>query len=340
AGENRVLVKHGLDQLRRQPSLGLSAMMELAGIESERLTCSDVSFSLAPHINASGRLDDAGLAFRLMTTADQGEAAALAERLRGLNEERQRLTREVLQAAREQVQAQDPGQLAHVVGGEGWPPGVVGLVAGKLVEETGKPAFVAELGDQLCRGSARGVAGFDLVEAMSACRHLLTRFGGHSRAAGFTLERAHFGDFAHAIVEVANATLSQQDLEPVLVIDSELRMRHLTWDIYRIVQEIGPFGMGNPTPTFLIPGLRVTDARCTPKDHLRLKFRAEDGSTVDAFGFGLGHCAGWLAEQPRIDVAFELSTSRFSGFEALELRVRDLRKANPLPSRLPEGEGA
>ena len=326
-GENRVLARHGLEKLRRDPALGLSAMVELAGIDRARLSCSDVSYVLAPHINASGRLDDAGLALRLMITDDDAEAAGLAERLRALNEERQRLTREVLEAAREQVRAQDPAQLAYVVGGEGWPPGVVGLVAGKLVEETGKPAFVAELGQELCRGSARGVAGFDLVEAMSSCRELLTRFGGHPRAAGFTLQRSMFGDFAHAMVELANATLSEQDLEPVLVIDSELRMRHLNWDIYRVVQEVGPFGMGNPTPTFLIRGLRPTEARCTPKDHLRMKFRSEDGATVDGFGFGLGRCAEWLTDRRPIDVVFELSSSQFNGFESLELRVRDLREA-------------
>jgi len=335
SGENRVLVKHGLERLRRQPSLGLSAIMELAGIEGRRLTCSDVSFTLAPHINASGRLDDAGLAFRLMTTTQPDEAADLAARLRSLNGERQRLTRQVLQAAREQVRGQSPDQLAYVVGGEGWPPGVVGLVAGKLVEETGKPAFVMELGQEVCRGSARGVAGFDLVEAMSACRDMLTRFGGHPRAAGFTLRREAFGDFSHAIVEIANATLSEQDLDPVLVIDSELRMRHLNWDIYRVIQEVGPFGMGNPTPTFLIPGLRVVDARCTPKDHLRLKVRSDDGATVDGFGFSLGHCADWVADQGRVDVVFELSSSAFGGFESLEMRVRDVREASPLPA----GEG-
>jgi len=325
--ENRVLVKHGLSKLRRQPSLGLSSMMDLAGIDPARLTCSDVSFTLAPHINASGRLDDASLAFRLMTTSDEGEAIELAARLRELNEERQRLTREVLAAARQQVRDQSPDQLAYVVGGEGWPPGVVGLVAGKLVEDTGKPAFVAELGDDVCRGSARSVAGFDLVDAMGSCRELLLKFGGHSRAAGFTLRREAFGDFARAIVELASAKLSKQDLEPVLVIDSELRMRHLNWDIYRVVQEVGPFGMGNPTPTFVIKGLRAVDARCTPKDHLRMKFRSDDGAIVDAFGFGLGHCAEWIADQARIDVAFELSSSQFNGYEALELRVRDLREA-------------
>jgi single-stranded-DNA-specific exonuclease len=326
-GENRVLARHGIEKLRRDPSLGLAAMMDLAGIEPGRLTCSDVSFGLAPHINASGRLDDASLAYRLMVTSSQDEAAALAQQLRALNEERQRLTREVLKAARDQVRMQDPGQLASVVGGEGWPPGVVGLVAGKLVEETGKPAFVMELGESVCRGSARGVAGFDLVEAMNACRAHLMRFGGHPRAAGFTLKREAFGDFAEAIVQVANATLSKQDLEPVLAIDSELRMRHLNWDVYRLVQEVGPFGVGNPTPTFLIPGLRPVDARCTAKDHLRLKFKADDGAVIDGFGFGLGACADWIMERARIDVAFELSSSHFSGFETIELRVRDVREA-------------
>src|SRR5581483_10481193 len=329
SGENRVLVRHGLDKLRRRPSLGLAAMMELAGIERQRLTCSDVSFTLAPHINASGRLDDAGLAFQLMVTADESSAAELAARLRLLNEERQRLTQEVLAAAREQVRAADPDQLAYVVGGEGWPPGVVGLVAGKLVEDTGRPAFVAELGPDVCRGSARGVAGFDLVEAMTACSQLLLRFGGHPRAAGFTLARSAFPEFSEAIVRAANAKLTGQDLEPIISIDSELKMRHLNWDIHRVIQEVGPFGVGNPTPTFLIRGVRVLDARCTPRDHLRMNFKSDDGQTIDAFGFGLGHCSRWLAERSYVDLVFEMSSSQFKGYEALELRVRDLREAVP-----------
>lgn len=324
-GENRVLVQAGLRKLRRNPSLGLNAMIELAALDRNRLTCSDISFNLAPHINASGRLDDASIAFQLMVASDQLQAEDLAGRLRSLNEERQRLTREVVEAAREQVRNANPEQLAYVVGGEGWPPGVVGLVAGKLVEDTGKPAFVMELGDDLCRGSARGVAGFDLVEALTTCDGMLARFGGHPRAAGFTLKRERFGDFAHTIVEYANVTLSKHDLEPVLHVDSELKVRHLTWDVYNLVQEVGPFGMGNPTPAFLLRGLRALDARCTPKDHLRLKFKGRDGETIDGFGFGLGHCADWVADQSSVDVVVEMSSSQFQGYEALELRVRDVR---------------
>jgi len=326
-GENRILVKAGLTKLRQNPSIGLAAMMDLAGIERASLTCSDVSFVLAPHINASGRLDDAGLALRLMITSDAAEAAGLADQLRALNEQRQRLTREVLEAARDQVRSAGDEQLAYVVGGEGWPPGVVGLVAGKLVEDTGKPAFVMELGEDLCRGSARGVAGYDLVEALSACKDMLARYGGHPRAAGFTLRREAFDAFRQAIVEQANVTLSQRDLDPIIEIDSELKVRHLTWDIYRIVQEVGPFGMGNPTPTFMLRGLKPLDARCTAKDHLRLKFKGPGGEIVDGFGFGLGKQAEWVIAQDRIDVAFELSSSRFNGYEALELRVRDVRRS-------------
>ncbi|MBV8084428.1 MAG: single-stranded-DNA-specific exonuclease RecJ [Chloroflexi bacterium] len=323
-GENRVLAKHGLDKLRRNPSLGLAAMMDLAAIDPARLSCNDVSFTLAPHINASGRLDDAGLAYRLMVTRDEAEAADLAERLRTLNEERQRLTRQVLAQAREQVRAHDAEDLAHVVGGEGWPPGVVGLVAGKLVEDTGKPAFVMELGDELCRGSARGVAGFDLVEALTTCKDMLARYGGHPRAAGFTLKRAAYAQFGAAIVRFAGVTLSELDLNPTIEIDSELKMRHLTWDIHRLTQEVGPFGVGNPTPTFMVRNLRPVDVRCTPRDHLRLKFKGRDGETLDAFGFGLGACAEWLGDT-EVDVAFELGSTRFHGYESLELRVRDIR---------------
>jgi single-stranded-DNA-specific exonuclease len=326
-GENRVLAKHGLDKLRKDPSLGLAAMMDLAGIDPARLTCGDVSFTLAPHINASGRLDDAGLAYRLMVTRDEAEAAELAGRLRSLNEERQRLTREVLAQAREQVHAAGDGRLAHVVGGEGWPPGVVGLVAGKLVEDTGKPAFVMELGDELCRGSARGVAGFDLVEALTVCKDMLARYGGHPRAAGFTLKRPAFEAFAEAIVRHAGATLSELDLNPTIEIDSELKMRHLTWDIHRLTQEVGPFGVGNPTPTFMVRNVRPVDVRCTPRDHLRLKFKGRDGETLDGFGFGLGACAEWLSDTD-VDVAFELSSTRFHGYESLELRICDLRPSS------------
>jgi len=181
-----------------------------------------------------------------------------------------------------------------------------------------------ELGQDVCRGSARGVAGFDLVEALGTCRDLLTRYGGHPRAAGFTLKRESFAEFAATIVAFANATLSARDLDPVVEIDSELKMRHLKWDVHRLVQELGPFGVGNPTPTFLVKSLRPIDPRCTPKDHLSLKFRGSDGETLDAFGFGLGYHTDWLANEP-VDVVFELSSSQFRGYESLELRVRDLK---------------
>jgi single-stranded-DNA-specific exonuclease len=166
---------------------------------------------------------------------------------------------------------------------------------------------------------------------LSTCKDLLLRYGGHPRAAGFTLKREAFGSFAEAMVSVANATLSSRDLKPVINIDSELKMRHLNWDIYREVQQVGPFGMGNPTPTFVIRGLRPTEARCTARDHLRLKFRLDNGETLDGFGYGLGACADWLDEQPRIDVVFEMNSSQFQGFETLELRVRDLH-ATAAPS--------
>ncbi|MDE3076942.1 MAG: hypothetical protein KGJ86_16115, partial [Chloroflexota bacterium] len=322
-GENRIIVKQGLEQLRREPSFGLQTMIELAGIDRSRMTCGDISFVLAPHINASGRLDDASLALRLVLSTEEQEARELAGRLQQLNQERQRLTQEVLDAARAQLLAADPEQLAYVVGGEGWPPGVVGLVAGKLMEEFGKPVFALELGAELCRGSARSVAGFDLVEAMSSCRHLLTRFGGHARAAGFTLRREAYDAFAAAITERASVTLSSQDLEPTVRIDSELKMRHLNWDIYRLVQRLMPFGTGNPAPTFLIRGLRALRPSAAGK-HLRMAF-SDGRQTIDAFAHGMGQCADWIKGHPAIDVVFELSSSTFQGYETLELRVRDWR---------------
>ncbi|MHB8619654.1 MAG: single-stranded-DNA-specific exonuclease RecJ [Chloroflexota bacterium] len=323
-GENRLLVKHGLERLRLDPSPGLRAMIELAGIDRERLTCSDVSFTLAPHINASGRLDDAGLAFSLMVTGDEVVAAELAARLRELNVERQRLTAEVLEAARQQVLLAGPDAPAYVVGGEGWPPGVVGLVAGKLAEEQGKPVFAMELGGELCRGSARGVPGFDLVEALGSCRELLTRFGGHPRAAGFTLRRDSYEAFREAIAQRAGATLSSRDVHPAITIDSELKMRHLNWDIHRLVQEVAPFGTGNPAPTFLLRGMQALRPRSTARNHLMMAF-SDGRQTVDAFAYGMGHCAEEIKRDPKIDVVFELSSSSFKGFESLELRVRDLR---------------
>ncbi|HUZ77289.1 MAG TPA: single-stranded-DNA-specific exonuclease RecJ [Chloroflexota bacterium] len=320
-GENRVIVQQGLERLRSEPSFGLRTMIELAGIDQRRLTCGDVSFSLAPHINASGRLDDASLAFRLMVTRDEAEAGELAARLRELNLERQRLTQQVLAAARLQVLAADPGQLAYVVAGEGWTPGVVGLVAGRLTEEFGRPVFAMELGADVCRGSARSVAGFDLVEAMGTCAALLTRFGGHARAAGFTLPRAAYEDFSRRIVACAGVTLTPRDVEPALEIDSELKPRHLNWDIYRAVQQAAPFGTGNPTPLFLIRGLRAQRASAAG-NHLRLTFLA-GRQVIDGFAYGLGDCASEIRRQPELDVVFELNASGYKGYETLELRVRD-----------------
>lgn len=330
-GENRVLVKAGLEAINSSERPGLKALIEVAGLVRGRVSSSDIGFMLGPRINAAGRLDDAVLAYKLLLAGDYAEARAIAQQLNQTNRERQELTRRVQSAAKAQAEAEGKHELPVVViAGEEFPSGVVGLVAGKLVEEWGRPVLLIERGEEQSRGSARSVPGFSIVEALTSCKELFVRFGGHAAAAGFTIENANLPLLEAHLLELAEERLTAEMLQPAITIDAAVELNQLGWELMAELKRLEPFGQANPQPTLMSPGVQVVDARPRGADgqHLRLLLR-DGGETYEAIAFRLGHLAPALKRHARIDVAYSFEDDEWNGERRLQLKVKDFRRSAP-----------
>lgn len=328
-GENRVLVKAGLDAINASERPGLKALIEVAGLTRGKVTSSDIGYMLGPRINAAGRLDDAVLAYKLLLADTYAAARAIAQDLNQTNRERQELTRRVQAAAKAQAEAQGKHELPIVViAGEEFPAGVVGLVAGKLVEEWGRPVLLIERGPEQSRGSARSVPGFSIVEALTSCKELFVRFGGHSAAAGFTIDNANLPILEDRLLALGEAQLTAEMLQPALTIDAEVGLNELGWELLADLKRLEPFGQANPQPTLMSPRVQVVDARPRGADgqHLRLLLR-DGGETYEAIAFRLGHLAEALRRHPRIDVAYTFEDDEWNGERRLQLKVKDFRRS-------------
>lgn len=323
-GENRVFACRGLAELNRTARPGLRELIRTSGLTLGQIDSWDISYVLGPRLNAAGRLGDAVSSYRLLT-GSLGEASQLAQVLETANLSRQQLTEEALALARQQVKEQLPYAKLLVVASEDYRPGIVGLVAGRLTEEYNRPAIVLGIDGSEARGSARSVADFDLAAALTECQEYLTRFGGHARAAGFTVPLEKLEPLRQRLLALAEAQLAERDVSPRLDVDAEIALRTVSWRLYREIARLAPFGHENPNPLFLTRGLRVIEARVvgqTAPGHLRLSLF--DGfSRWNAIGFGLGELATCLPEV--VDVAYQVEADAYRGGEALRLKVRGIR---------------
>lgn len=319
--ENRWLVAQGLQALAATSRPGLRALVEEAGLKGRAVDAWAIGWVLGPRLNAAGRLAHARHAFDLLLCQDEAAARGLARELSALNRERQRLTDAALARAREAVESRPLAPLLFVADPE-TPSGIVGLVAGRLVEEYHRPAVACERGESLSRGSARSIPGFDIAAALHACGHLFLKHGGHPQAAGFTAPSENLEAIAGALTALAERELAGADLSPWLEIDAVLPLRSLRGELVVWLDRFQPHGPGNPEPLFLARGVLVADARPAGGDgqHLRLKLR--DGPvTWPAFGRRLG---GKLPRAgQRLDVVYSVVRDR-DGEGALELRLHDL----------------
>ncbi len=328
-GENRVLVKAGLQALNTTRRPGLNALIEVSGLVQGQITATDIGFMLGPRLNAAGRLDDAVRAYQLLLASDYASAQAIAEELNRTNRERQELTRQVQMAARAQAEATGKHQQRIVViASEEFPAGVVGLVAGKLVEEWGRPVLLIERGVELSRGSARSIPGFNIVEALASRSELFVRFGGHAAAAGFTIASANLPLLEQHLLALADERLTDAMLQPSLTIDATLDLNAVSYDLLTELRRLEPFGQANPLPTLMSPAVQVIDARPRGGDgqHLRLLLR-RDGATYEGIAFRLGHLAEALRRHPFIDVAYQLEANQWNGETRLQLNIKDFRRA-------------
>jgi single-stranded-DNA-specific exonuclease len=282
-GENRVIVRRGLRQLASSAEPGLAALATVAGLELDRLDAEAVSFQIVPRLNAAGRLESASLALELLLTDSDQQASTLARRLDELNTRRRELTEEALARARAAV-ASSPDQPITVVAGD-YPLGVVGLVAGRLVEDRHRPAIVLARDGQRLVGSARSPHGFNLLAALGAARHLLERYGGHPHAAGLSLPVERLAEFERALQASADRSGDLADQPPLVEVDAELRPATVGgWQLLDLLSRLEPHGVDNPPPLFLTRGLLVTERREFGPGHARLRLQAE-GRGFEAVAF-------------------------------------------------------
>jgi len=276
-GENRILVRHGLKLLATSRWPGLAALVETAGLAGKPLRAGHVGFILAPRLNAAGRIGDAGDGLRLLLTDDREEAAKLARELETLNARRQEMDQQILASAETALAAHGcEDDRAIVLAADDWHPGVIGIVASRLVERYGRPTFLIAWEGDTGRGSGRSIPGFDLHGALHRVGGTLEKFGGHSMAAGLTVRRARFEEFRVAFLEAAAQLLRPEDLVPAQRIDLEVPLGNLSEDLERLMRHLEPCGMGNPAPVFGVRGARAVGARRVGTNHLR--FVLDDGS--------------------------------------------------------------
>jgi single-stranded-DNA-specific exonuclease len=332
SGENRALVRWGLRNLPRTPNPGLRALLDATGLGARaEITAGQVGYVLAPRINAVGRMGEALRGVRLLLTDDPAEAAEIAAVLEEENRWRQGVEGETLKEALAALEVGfDPARdRAVVLASEGWHPGVIGIVASRLVERLHRPAVMIAIGeDGEGKGSARSIPAFHLYEAMRACGEHLVRFGGHRVAAGCSIRRERVDAFREAFNGCAAAALGEDDLVPEVRIDLEMELRHADGDLVRMLRHAGPFGAGNATPVFAARGVHsVGRPRVVGNGHLKLRLGGA-GAALDAIGFGMA--GRWedarLADGP-LDVAFKLEENTWNGRTSVQAKLVDLRPA-------------
>jgi len=324
--ENRHWVKSGLHVLNKTRRIGLVELMNAAGIEKSRLTAETISYQIGPRLNSAGRLDDAGTSYQLLVTQDREQARILAADLEEKNRERQRLVAETFDKARRQIMEDGAERVILMASDADYPPGVIGLVAGRLADEFYRPVILLKIGAETCRGSARSIPEFDLMEALKSCHHLLTKYGGHARAAGFNMHTRDMQLLQKRLRSLAEEQLTGLDLRPHVDIDAEVSLSAFAGGTFEEMRQLEPFGMGNPVPVFLSRKVEVVEQKLvgSQNDHIKLKLR-QDGITWDTMGFRMGNYLGELARH--IDIVYSVEVDNYNGKGQLRLNLIDFARS-------------
>ena len=329
-GENRVLAHFGLSGLKASKLVGIRALIESAGLTGQKLDSFHVGFLLAPRLNACGRMGHARLAVEMLTTTDAAKALEIATYLEQQNRARQAIERKILDGALDQVASggwDKDGKCAIVLGDEGWHPGVIGIVASRLVDRFHRPAIMVALNNGHGQGSGRSIAGFHLAQALHACAEHLETYGGHEMAAGLKVQTAKFEDFRRSFCEHASRTVSAEMLVPELKLDSVAEIAQMSPDLVRNLQRLGPFGHGNRRPMLCFRDVEISaPPRRVGKtgDHLQLHVR-QNGQFIKCIAFGYGELFDHLKVGTRIDLAVEPTINEYNGNTNVELEVKDIQ---------------
>jgi single-stranded-DNA-specific exonuclease len=327
--ENRLIAKKGLEKLRTTNNIGLKAILKLAGVDPMSINEETIGFTLAPRINAVGRLEDADLAVELILTDDPIEAENLAAEMDALNKSRQAIVNSITTEAIEEVEKNFPIETNKVlvIGKEGWNAGVIGIVASRLVEKYYRPVIVLNFDPEkgVAKGSARSIAGYDLFKNLSTCRDILPHFGGHPAAAGMTLNLENVAELRSRLNLLADAQLTDEDFIPVTYLDEEIQLQNVNLSSLDEMSLLAPFGMGNPKPKVLINNVDITSIRKigSEQNHLKLLVK-ENGANLDGVGFGLGPLVDQISPASKISLIGELSVNEWNNIRKPQIFIHDI----------------
>jgi single-stranded-DNA-specific exonuclease len=321
-GENRYLVNEGLKHLNDHPSPGLLEIINLSRLRLGQLDAESISWTVAPRLNAAGRLEHAMAAYALVMAATADEARELAAVLEERNAERQRLTAKFVARARDQVLSAPLNPLL-LIEDEECPPGILGLVAGRLTDEFYRPSIVIRRDEEMATASCRSIPGFNITRAIDRCGHLLCHYGGHAQAAGFSLKTADLPELSALISDITAKELASLDLQPVLSIDAEARLHELGGGMFQMLNRLAPFGEGNRPPLFVSRCVSVTAYRTmgASGEHLKLRL-TQGGSAWEAVAFRQAEEIKKILPSP-LDVVYNLELDRYNGRETMRLNIVD-----------------
>lgn len=325
-GENRIMVFHGLEKINSNPSAGIKALMALSGLQG-RLSITNVVFVIAPRVNAAGRMDDASKAVKLFTETNYENAYRFAEMLHADNADRKETDLSITEEALAMLEGNEImlTRKSTVLFQPHWHKGVVGIVASRLIEKYYRPTIILTQSGDLVAGSARSISGFNLYEAIHACRDHLVGYGGHFAAAGISMHSHQVDAFCKKFEEVVSETIQPQMLVPEILIDLELSFKELTPGFYRIISQMAPFGPGNMKPVFI--SKRVIDdgwARVLKNQHVKCCL-VQENIKIGAIGFNLGGRLSDLQTRKPIDVVYHLEENEWNNEKQLQLKIIDFR---------------
>jgi single-stranded-DNA-specific exonuclease len=326
--ENRLITMYGLEKMNESPRPGIRALIHVAGLQDKKITAGHIGFSFGPRINASGRLDSATYAVRLLTTEDGQEAGELAQFLEDRNKERQEIGEQIFEQAVARIEAHPEWLEGRVlvVDSHDWNEGVIGIVASRLVERYYRPTLMIALNEEKGKSSARSIAGFDLYDALTRCADLLGHYGGHKMAAGFSIDPDRVDELRKRINEIAFEVLTEEDMRPKLDIDAELSLQDVDLQLVEQMQMLAPYGFGNPSPRFSFTGLGIEQTRVVGRDAAHLQVRVRQANRqLDCIAFRRGEDQQYMENLSSIDIAGELSINEWNGRRNLQLLLGDWR---------------
>lgn len=327
--ENRIIVDKGLASLNNTSFKGLKALLDIAGLTDKKLNSTSVSFAIAPRINAAGRMGDAKLAVKLLLSDDEEEAYSLAKQLNDCNVKRQNIEMKIYNEALSMIDADCDFEKNKIIvlAKEGWHHGVIGIVASKICELYSRPCILITYDDNIsAKGSGRSIENFNLFDALTACTDILSNFGGHSIAAGLSLKPEDIDEFRIQINNYAKDILTPDKMKVNISIDSKIPPEYVTEKSERTLSALEPFGVGNPRPVFSMSNLVITSMKRMGVDNKHLRLTLKYNNTLfNAVGFGMGYYAEFFKMNDRVDVAFTMDLSHFSGTPSLQLMLKDIK---------------